>query len=139
MVGSERFVSVLCKHSPAAMARRVFLSRSIKWRRDDEPLEPQAHCPSRIPSRTRVERGIHPNIAPLQPSRSRKPCWNALTRDLAIGGNQPRRVRVVADQSLTNRQIITRLWDVLDDPHLNQALGIPQNSRITFGPCPKRR
>ena len=24
--------------------------------------------------------------------------------------------RVVADQSLTNRQIITRLWDVLDDP-----------------------
>jgi hypothetical protein len=47
--------------------------------------------------------------------------------------------RVVADQSLTNRQIITRLWDVLDDPHLNQALGIPQNSRITFGPYPKRR
>ena len=46
---------------------------------------------------------------------------------------------VVADQSLTNRQIITRLWDVLDDPHLNQALGIPQNSRITFGPYPKRR
>jgi hypothetical protein len=47
--------------------------------------------------------------------------------------------RVVADQSLTNRQIITRLWDVLDDPHLNQALGIPQNSQITFGPYPKRR
>jgi hypothetical protein len=46
--------------------------------------------------------------------------------------------RVVADQSLTNRQIITRLWDVLDDPHLNKALGIPQNSRITFGPHPKR-
>jgi hypothetical protein len=46
--------------------------------------------------------------------------------------------RVVADQSLTNRQIITRLWDVLDDPHLNQALGIPQNSRITFGPYPKK-
>ena len=40
------------------MARRVFLSRSTKWRRDDEPLEPQARCPSRIPSRTRVERGI---------------------------------------------------------------------------------
>jgi hypothetical protein len=32
--------------SPAAMARRVFLSRSTKWRRDDEPLEPQARCPS---------------------------------------------------------------------------------------------
>jgi hypothetical protein len=28
--------------SPAAMARRVFLSRSTKWRRDNEPLEPQA-------------------------------------------------------------------------------------------------
>jgi hypothetical protein len=46
--------------------------------------------------------------------------------------------RVVADQSLTNRQIITRLWDVLDDPHLNKAVGGPQ-SRITFGPSPKRR
>ncbi len=46
---------------------------------------------------------------------------------------------VVADQSLTNRQIITRLWDVLDDPHLNQALGLPQNSRIAFGQYPKRR
>jgi len=30
---------------------------------------------------------------------------------------------VVADQSLTDRQIISRLWDVLDDSHLNQALG----------------
>jgi hypothetical protein len=46
---------------------------------------------------------------------------------------------VVADQSLTNRQIITRLWNVLDDPHLDQGLGISQNSRITFGPYPKRR
>jgi len=47
--------SVCCasmSRSPAAMARRVFLSRSTKWRRDDEPLEPQARCPSRIPSRT---------------------------------------------------------------------------------------
>jgi hypothetical protein len=34
--------SVCCasmSRSPAAMARRVFLSRSTKWRRDDEPLE----------------------------------------------------------------------------------------------------
>ena len=47
--------SVCCasmSRSPAAMARRVFLSRSTKWRRDDEPLEPQARCPSWIPSRT---------------------------------------------------------------------------------------
>ena len=45
--------SVCCasmSRSPAAMARRVFLSRSTKWRRDDEPLEPQARCPSRIPA-----------------------------------------------------------------------------------------
>src|SRR6266567_8365575 len=34
--------------------------------------------------------------------------------------------RVVSDQSRTNRETINRLWDVLDDPHLNRALGIPQ-------------
>ena len=46
---------------------------------------------------------------------------------------------VVRDQSQSNREIIGRLWDVLDEPHLNQALGIPQNSRISFGPYPRRR
>jgi hypothetical protein len=40
--------------------------------------------------------------------------------------------RVVSDQSRTNRETINRLWDVLDDPHLNKALGLPQNSRMTF-------
>ena len=44
-----------------------------------------------------------------------------------------------ADQSLTDREIINRLWNVLDDPHLNQALGLPRNSRMTLGPYPKRR
>ena len=39
--------------------------------------------------------------------------------------------QVSSDQSLTNREIINRLWDVLDDPHLNQALGLPQQSRMT--------
>jgi len=34
---------------------------------------------------------------------------------------------VGADQSNTNRQVISRLWGVFDDPHLNQALGIPDN------------
>jgi hypothetical protein len=43
---------------------------------------------------------------------------------------------VVRDQSQTDREIIGRLWDVLDEPH---ALGIPQNSRISFGPYPRRR
>lgn len=47
--------------------------------------------------------------------------------------------RVLADRSRTDREVISRLWDVLDDPYLNQALGFPQNSRIAFGPYPKRR
>jgi hypothetical protein len=44
--------------------------------------------------------------------------------------------RVVGDQSRTNRETINRLWAVLDDPHVNKALGV-QNS-ITFGQYPKR-
>ena len=47
--------------------------------------------------------------------------------------------RALADQSRTDREIISRLWDLLDDLHLNEALGLPQNSRIAFGPYPKRR
>ena len=46
---------------------------------------------------------------------------------------------VVRDHSQTDREIIGRLWDVLDEPHLNHALSIPQNSRISFGPYPRRR
>ena len=40
--------------------------------------------------------------------------------------------RAVSDQSRTNRETINQLWDILDDPHLNKALGLPQNSRMTF-------
>jgi hypothetical protein len=40
--------------------------------------------------------------------------------------------RVVSDQSQTNRETINRLWDILDDAHLNKALGLPQNPRMTF-------
>jgi hypothetical protein len=47
--------------------------------------------------------------------------------------------RVLSDQSLTHSETINRLWDVLDDPHLNQALGVPPNSRMTFGPHLRRR
>jgi hypothetical protein len=47
--------------------------------------------------------------------------------------------RVVSDQSRTNRETINRLWDILDVPHLNQALGLPDSSRTTFGPYSKRR
>jgi uncharacterized protein (DUF1778 family) len=39
--------------------------------------------------------------------------------------------QVISDQSRTNRETINRLLDVLDDPHLNQALGLPQQSRMT--------
>jgi hypothetical protein len=40
--------------------------------------------------------------------------------------------RVISDQSRTNRETINQLWDILDDPYLNKALGLPQNSRMTF-------
>jgi hypothetical protein len=40
--------------------------------------------------------------------------------------------QVISDQSRTNHETINRLWDVLDDPHLNKALGLPQNSRKPF-------
>jgi hypothetical protein len=39
--------------------------------------------------------------------------------------------RVLLDRSLSHREAIHRLWDVLDDAHLNKALGLPPN---TFGP-----
>jgi hypothetical protein len=42
--------------------------------------------------------------------------------------------QVISDQSRTNRETINRLWDVLDDPHLNRALGLPQYSMRRFWP-----
>jgi hypothetical protein len=47
--------------------------------------------------------------------------------------------RVLCDQSQPHRETINRLWDILDDPHLNQALGLPGSSRTTFGPYSSRR
>jgi hypothetical protein len=38
--------------------------------------------------------------------------------------------RVLCDYSRPHRETINRLWDVLDDSHLNKALGLPPN---TFG------
>jgi hypothetical protein len=38
--------------------------------------------------------------------------------------------RVISDQSRTNREIINRLWEVLNDPHLNEALGIARPRRL---------
>jgi hypothetical protein len=45
--------------------------------------------------------------------------------------------RVISDQSQTNREMINQLWGVLDEPHLNQALGNPRSRRKMVGP-PKR-
>jgi hypothetical protein len=42
--------------------------------------------------------------------------------------------RVISDQSRTNREMINRLWKVLDEPHLNQALGNAHNRRKMVGP-----
>ena len=45
---------------------------------------------------------------------------NASFPNSTAAGAIPRAVkRVVSDQSRTNRETINRLWDVLDDPHLN--------------------
>jgi hypothetical protein len=44
---------------------------------------------------------------------------------------------VLADQFRSDPEIIDHLWEVLDDPYLNQALGIQHNRRKTLGP-PKR-
>src|SRR5262245_13249175 len=41
---------------------------------------------------------------------------------------------VVSDQSRTAREMINRLWDVLNDLHLNEALGNPHNRRKMVGP-----
>src|SRR5262249_4131598 len=41
---------------------------------------------------------------------------------------------VISDHSRTNRETINRLWEVLGDPHLNQALGNPHDSRKMLGP-----
>jgi uncharacterized protein (DUF1778 family) len=39
--------------------------------------------------------------------------------------------QVISDQSRTNRETINRLWDVLDDPHLNKALLSRGVSKVT--------
>jgi hypothetical protein len=36
--------------------------------------------------------------------------------------------RVLSDRSLSHRETINRLWDVLEDAHLNKALGLPPNT-----------
>ena len=45
--------------------------------------------------------------------------------------------RVISDHSRANRETVNQLWEVLDDPYLNQALGKPLSRRRMVGP-PKR-
>jgi hypothetical protein len=40
---------------------------------------------------------------------------------------------VLSDRSQRDRDAISRLWAILDDPALNTALGIVQNSRMKIG------
>ena len=42
--------------------------------------------------------------------------------------------RVLADHSQTDRQVITSLWSIFDDPDLNGALDIPQKSPLAIVP-----
>jgi hypothetical protein len=46
--------------------------------------------------------------------------------------------QVVANQSQTDRESVDQLWDILDDPHLSQAMGILQSRMTTLGPYPMR-
>jgi hypothetical protein len=46
--------------------------------------------------------------------------------------------RALCDHSRPHRETIELLWDVLDEPDLNKALGLPRNS-WTFGPFHRRR
>jgi hypothetical protein len=45
--------------------------------------------------------------------------------------------RVLTDQSQTHGETITRIRNVLNEPHLNEALGLHQNGWITFPPRPR--
>src|SRR5262245_19607132 len=45
--------------------------------------------------------------------------------------------RVLSGQLHTHGEIIMRIRNVLDEPHLNQALGLRQNRWITFRPRPR--
>jgi hypothetical protein len=47
--------------------------------------------------------------------------------------------RVLADQCQTDRQVITSLWSIFDDPDLNAVLDIPQKSPLAIVPRKPRQ
>jgi hypothetical protein len=54
--------------------------------------------------------------------------WPLVAR--AQQGERLRRIGVLMSVAEEDREMINRLWDLLDDPHLNRALGITQNERL---------
>jgi hypothetical protein len=46
---------------------------------------------------------------------------------------------VLSDHSQTHGETIVRIRNVLDEPHLNETLGFPQNRRTISAPYPRRR
>ena len=47
--------------------------------------------------------------------------------------------RVLSDYAQTYGETIVRIRNLVDEPHLNEALGFPQNRRTITGPHPTRR
>ena len=100
-------------------------AKNILW----ENLPPTHHLVAGITVR-RIRELVH---SPSVQSALARSSDTVLTFALRAVG------QVVANQSQSDRDIVDRLWDILDDPHLNQAMGIAQNFRMTFGPCPNGR
>jgi hypothetical protein len=100
-------------------------AKNILW----ENIPPTHHLVAGITVR-RIRELVHSQSVQSALERSSD---TALTLALRAVG------QVVANQSRTDREIIDRLWDILDDPHLSQAMGIAQHFRMMLGPYPKRR
>ena len=69
------------------------------------------------------------------PSYARHKCQQVLERgnDTALCFVLRAVNRILSDKDQPDRVTISRLWEVLDEPELNRALGIRQNSRMILG------
>ena len=59
-------------------------------------------------------------------------CWSGATTPLFASCSAPE-LESLSDKDQPDRVTISRLWEVLDEPELNRALGIRQNSRMILG------
>ena len=59
-------------------------------------------------------------------------CWSGATTPLFASVLRAVN-RILSDKDQPDRVTISRLWEVLDEPELNRALGIRQNSRMILG------